>query len=87
MIEKFSGEENLTTDKLAVWVNKTLGLTGSDQYTAGINNKPGVYQLIMIKLQFQGTVRNWLHYCGFDVTECKKSIYVDKVKNIHKLSA
>ena len=22
-------------------------------------------------------MRNWLHYCGFAITECKKSIYVD----------
>ena len=24
-----------------------------------------------------GTMRNWLHYCNFSVTETKKSIYFD----------
>ena len=32
---QFSGEENLTTEQLAVWVNETLGLSGPDQYSAG----------------------------------------------------
>ena len=27
----------MTTDILAVWVNDVLGLTGSDQYSAGMN--------------------------------------------------
>ena len=35
---QFSGEENLTTEQLAAWVNETLGLSGPDQYSSG---KPG----------------------------------------------
>ena len=31
----FQGEENLTTEMLAVWVNETLGLSEDDQYCAG----------------------------------------------------
>jgi hypothetical protein len=59
---------------LAVWVNETLGLTGSDQYSSGKT----FYEINWILFCFlSGTIRNWLHYCNFKVLESKKGIYYD----------
>ena len=46
-----SGEANLTTNMLAVWVNETLELTGPDQYTAGksfFQNNTDIIKLALI---------------------------------------
>ena len=59
---------------LAVWVNETLGLTGSDQYSSGET----FYKINWILFCFlSGTICNWLHYCNFKVVESKKGIYYD----------
>ena len=72
----FQGEENLTTEMLAVWVNETLGLSEDDQYCAGKKVKKN-HSNKTYNIYFPDTMRNWLHYCNFNVTESKKCVYFD----------
>ena len=70
-----TGGKNLTCKELADWANDVLGLEEVDEYGEG--NKPFEKNMHKNSTIIPGTIRNWLHLCGFKVTETKKGLYTD----------
>ena len=56
-------------------MNQTLDLTGKDKYKSGSTSFYLKFSILSIYVI--GTIRKWLHYCGFSVRETKKAIYYD----------
>ena len=71
----YAGEKNLTCADLAEWVNDQLGLEEDNSY--GESKIVIRYFTYIYPNTFKGTMCNWLHICGFEVTESKKGIYYD----------
>ena len=71
----YAGEKNLTCADLAEWVNDQLGLEEDNSY--GESKIVIKYFTYIYPNTFKGTMCNWLHICGFEVTESKKGIYYD----------
>ena len=68
------GEKNMTCGDLANWVNEQLSLNDDEGYTESMY----VYGNVQTSYYcFIGTICNWLHLCGFKVTESRKGIYYD----------
>ena len=70
------GHKNMKCSDLAVWVNDTLELEGENRYCEGRFQRNVGGQCFSFSMVL-GTMRNWLHLCGFKMMETKKGLYYD----------